>query len=275
MSTTDLDPVFASALRDALVARVEGTARRRRRWRWRIGFGILAGAGVLAGGAAVAVTLLSAPGATVNIPLSAPVTVTETGTATVDLGTPPQGTTGISWTLTCLSAGTFLFTGGASVSCSAGSLSSDVQPLRPGQTSMTVATHPTVSWSLQAEYVKTVAAPFGVNAKGETYGVPKDMNGTPDLQLAPLSAGIPGGYLTTKQIDCASGGDLSNPTQGVAWDTFRQHTNTVIPVYKSDGTTVIGSYVVGPTGPGVRTVPLSTVAKRFCTSTTTPPATGT
>lgn len=276
MSTTDLDPVFASALRDALVARVEGTARHRRRWRWRLGFGILAGTGVLAGGAAVAATLLSAPGATVNIPLSAPVTVTKTGTATVALGTPPKGTTGISWTLTCLSAGTVTFTGtgGASVSCSAGSHSSDVQPLRPGQTSMTVATRPTVSWRLQAEYVRTVPTPFGVNARGETYGVPKDLNGTPDLQLAPLSAGIPGGYLTTKQIDCASGRDVSNPTQGLAWDTFRQHTNTVIPVYKSDGTTVIGSYVVGPTGPGVRTVPLSTVAKRFCTSTRTPSTTG-
>lgn len=115
-----------------------------------------------------------------------------------------------------------------------------------------------------------VATPFGFNAKGETYGVPKDLNGTPDLQEAPLSAGIPGGYLTTKQINCASGGDVSNPTQAIAWDKFSQHTNTVIPVYKSDGTTVIGSYVVGPTGPGVRTVPLSTIAKKFCTSTRTP-----
>lgn len=135
MTTTDLDPVFASALRDALVAHVEGTARRRRRWRWRLGFGILAGTGVLAGGAAVAATLLSAPGATVNIPLSAPVTVTKTGTASVALGAPPKGTTGISWTLTCLSSGTFTFTGtgGASVTCSEGSHSSYVQPLHPGQ----------------------------------------------------------------------------------------------------------------------------------------------
>lgn len=272
MSTTELDPIFASALRDALVAHVEATARHRRRWRWGLGLGLLAGTGVLAGGVAVAATLLSAPGGTLNIPLGAPVTVTRTGTATVALGSPPKGTTGISWALTCLSAGSFTFTGpgGASVTCRAGSHSSDVQPLRPGRTSITVATGPSVSWRLRAEYVKTVATPFGVNAKGETYGVPEDLNGTPDLQEAPLSAGIPGGYLTTKQLTCASGGDVSNPTQAVAWDTFRQHTNTVIPVYKSDGTTVIGHYVVGPTGPGVRTVPLTTVAKRFCTSTSTP-----
>jgi len=275
MSTTDLDPVFASALRDALVAQVEGTVRHRRRWRWGLGLGLLAGTGVLAGGVAVAATLLSAPGGTVNVSLGAPVTLTRTGTATVALGSPPKGTTGISWALTCLSAGSFTFTGpgGASVTCSAGSHSSDVQPLHPGQTSITVTTGPSITWKLRAGYVKTAATAFGVNAKGETYGVPEDLNGTPDLQEAPLSAGIPGGYLTTKQITCASGGDVSNPTQAIAWDKFSQHTNTVIPVYKSDGTTVIGSYVVGATGPGVRTIPLSTVAKRFCTSTRTPSTT--
>ena len=270
MTKTELDPVFAAALRDALVAEVEGTARHPRRWRWKLGFGILAGTGVLAGGVAAAASLLSAPGATVNNALSAPVTVTRTGTATVALGSPPKGTTGISWTLTCLSAGTFLFTSGASVSCNSGSHSSYVQRLDPGQTSVTVATRPTDSWRLRAEYVKTVATPFGVNAKGETYGVSKDLSGTPDLQEAPLSAGVPGGYLTTKQLNCASGGDVSNPTQALAWDKFSRHTSTVIPVYKSDGTTVIGSYVVGATGPGARTVPLSTIAKEFCTSTRTP-----
>ena len=275
MTTTELDPVFASALRGALVAHVEGTARQRRRWRWGLGLGLLAGTGVLAGGVAVAATLLSAPGGTVTVSLAVPVTVTRTGAATVALGSPPKGTTAISWTLTCLSAGSFTFTGpgGAIVTCSAGSHSSDVQPMRPGQTSITVATGPTVSWELRAEYVKTVATPFGVNAKGETYGVSNSPHGTPDLQVAPLSAGVPGGYLTTKQFDCASGGDVSNPTQAIAWDTFNQHTNTVIPVYESDGTTVIGHYVVGPSGPGVRTVPLSTIAKRFCTSTRTPSTT--
>ena len=273
MTTTELDPVFASALRGALVAHVEGTARQRRRWRWGLGLGLLAGTGVLAGGVAVAATLLSAPGGTVTVSLAVPVTVTRTGAATVALGSPPKGTTAISWTLTCLSAGSFTFPGGAIVTCSAGSHSSDVQPMRPGQTSITVATGPTVSWELRAEYVKTVATPFGVNAKGETYGVSNSPHGTPDLQVAPLSAGVPGGYLTTKQFDCASGGDVSNPTQAIAWDTFNQHTNTVIPVYESDGTTVIGHYVVGPSGPGVRTVPLSTIAKRFCTSTRTPSTT--
>ena len=269
MTTTELDPVFSSALRDALVAHVESTARRRRRWRWKVGLGVLTGTGVLAGGVAVAATLLSAPGATVNIALSTPVSVTRAGTATVDLGTPPPGTTGISWTLTCVSAGTFTFTGtgGATVSCSAGTTSSDVQALRPGQTSITVETSPTASWKLDAGYVKTVATPFGVNAKGETYGVPKDLNGTPDLQEAPLSAGVPGGYLTTKQLECASGGDVSNPTQAIAWDKFRQQHNTVIPVYTSNGTTVIGAYVVGPTGSGTQTVPLSTIVKKFCTTT--------
>ncbi len=153
------------------------------------------------------------------------------------------------------------------MSCSAGESSSDDSPLRPGQTLLTVTTSPAASWQLRAEYVKTVATPFGVNANGETYGVPMDQNGTPDLQEAPLSAGIPGGYLTTKQLDCASGGDVRNPTQALAWDKFFQHTNTVIPVLESNGTTVIGWYVVGSAGPGTQSVPFSTVEKQFCTST--------
>ncbi|MDA8355730.1 MAG: hypothetical protein M0Z95_05435 [Actinomycetota bacterium] len=188
MSTTELDPVFASALRDALVAHVEGTSGRRRRWRWRLGIGVFAGGAVLAGGAAVASSLLTEPGGTVNTPLGNVATVTRTGTATVELGSAPQGTTGISWTFVCLSAGTFTFTGGSRVSCGAaeaGSKSSYVQPLHPGQTSITITTSPTASWSLKAVYVNSVVTPWATNANGETYGA-INTKGTPDLVLVEL-----------------------------------------------------------------------------------------
>ncbi|MGH8989265.1 MAG: hypothetical protein ACRDXC_11865 [Acidimicrobiales bacterium] len=189
MTTTEMDPVFASALRDALIAHVEGTARRQRRWRWKLGISVLAGSSVLAGGAAVAATLLTGPGGTITTPLSTVLTVTRTGTAAVDLGSPPEGTTGISETFTCLSAGTFTFTGGAIVSCGtaeAGSKSSYVQPLHPGQTSITITTSPTASWRLQANYVNQVTTPWATNASGETYGA-RNTNGTPDLVLVELN----------------------------------------------------------------------------------------
>ncbi|MDA8285457.1 MAG: PASTA domain-containing protein [Actinomycetota bacterium] len=275
MTLSEMDPVFASALRGALVAHVEGTARRRRRWHWKLGAGVLAGSSVLAGGVAVAATLLSQPGGTVTTPLGTAVTVTRTGTATVDLGSPPRGANGVSITLTCLSAGTYVFPGGASSTCTKGSQTGLVEPLGAGETSVTITSKPTNSWKLRAVFVQQVTTQWAVNAKGETYGVP-NQNGTPDLQAVPLSAGIPGGYVESKALNCADGGDVSNPAQAVAWDTFSKKTKTLLPVYTRNGSTILGSYVVGGSGPGVRVVPLSTVAEKFCQTTRTrvAPSTG-
>lgn len=271
MTTTGMDPVFASALRDALIAHVEDTSRRRHRWRWRLGLGVLAGAGVLAGGVAVAATLLSAPpGGTVNIRLSHLVTVTRTGTATVALGPSPRGATGIWLTLTCLNAGTFaLGSGGAGGTCSAGSKTSYVVPLATGETSITIAMTATASWRLEARYVKRVATPWGVNARGQTYGV-RNKNGTPDLQAVEMEGNKGIGYVKSSDLACASGTDyVHDPTEAIAWMNAAQGREVAIPAYTSNGTTVIGSFVVGSGGPGIRIVPLSTIAKKFCQSTTT------
>lgn len=271
MTATEMDPTFASALREALVAHVEGAARRRRRWRWRLGLGAVAGMGVLAGGAAVAATLLTAPpGATKNIPLSRLVTVTRIGTATVDLGSPPQGATGIWLTLTCLSAGTFaLGSGGAGGTCSAGSTTSDVLGLASGQTSITISMPSGDSWRLEARYVRTVATPWGVNAHGQTYGV-RDKNGTPDLQAVEMAGNTGVGYVKSSDLACASGTDyVHDPAEAIAWSKASQGRDVAIPAYTSNGTTVIGTFVLGSEGPGIGTVSLSTVAKKFCQTTTT------
>lgn len=270
MSTTELDLVFASALRDALVAHVEGTSRRRRRWRWRLGIGVFAGGAALAGGAAVAASLLTGPGGTVNTPLGSVVTVSRTGTATVDLGSAPNGATGISWTFTCLSAGTFVFTHGAGVNCggkTVGSKSSYVQPLQPGQTSITITTSPTASWSLKAVYVNSVVTPWATNANGETYGA-INTKGTPDLVLVEVEGNKGRGYVKSSDLACASGTDyVHDPSEAVTWTKASQGRSVAIPAYTSNGTTVIGTFVVGSEGPGIRIVPLSTVAKRFCQTT--------
>jgi hypothetical protein len=272
MTTTEMDPVFASALRDALVAHVEGTARRRRRWRWRLGIGLLGGSGVLVGGVALAASLLQ-PGATMTTPLGRIVTVTRTGTATVDLGSPPNGATGVSLILDCLSAGTFTFPDGSSASCSAAdalnrSQTSEVEPLQPGETSITITTSPTASWTLQAVYVNQVTTPWATNAEGETFGVP-NQNGTPDLEAVLIDGGMEEGYVKVSDLSCASGADyVHNPAEALAWDKIHTDTSVAIPAYKSDGTTVIGSFVVGSTGPGVHIVPLSSFVKEFCKTTT-------
>lgn len=277
MTTTEMDPVFASAVRDALIARVEGASRGRRRWRWRLGLGVLAGVGVLGGGVAVAASLLSAPpGGTVNIPLRHLISVTRTGTATVILGPSPRGATGIWVTLTCLNAGTFaLGSGGAGGTCSAGSKTSYVLPLATGETSITIAMTPTVSWQLEARYVKTVASPWGVNAHGQTYGV-RNKDGTPDLQAVEMEGNKGVGYVKSSDLACASGTDyVHDPTEAIAWTKAAQGRDVAIPAYTSNGSTVIGSFIVGSGGPGIRIVPLPTIANKFCqTATTTsgPPA---
>ena len=106
MSSVRMNPVFARALR----ARLVRTAREPRRFgftRWQLGLGVLAGSTVLAGGVAVASTLLSQapPGAPQDTLLANVVTASRTGTSTVVLGPAPKGTTSISLTLTCRSPG--------------------------------------------------------------------------------------------------------------------------------------------------------------------------
>src|SRR5581483_9582326 len=103
MTTGQMDPVFASALRDALVAQVTAAPRRLFVWRWRVGLGVLAGTTVVAGGAALAASLLSQPGAPVDTQLGTLVTAARTGTATINLGPVPTGANDLSLTLTCMS----------------------------------------------------------------------------------------------------------------------------------------------------------------------------
>jgi hypothetical protein len=271
MTTTEMDPLFASALRDALIAHVEGATRRRRRWRWSLGIGVLSGSAVLAGGVALAASLLQ-PGATVTTSLGQIITVTRTGTATVDLGSPPRGATGVSLTLDCLSAGTFTFPDGSSASCSATdglhrSQTSEIELLHPGETSITIETNPTGSWTLRAVYVNQVTLPWTTNANGESYGVP-NQNGTPDLEAVLIDGGTAEGYVKVSDLNCASGADyVHNPAEALSWDQITTDTSVAIPAYKSDGTTVIGLFVVGSTGRGVHIVPLSSFAKEFCKTT--------
>ncbi|UUZ61776.1 SigE family RNA polymerase sigma factor [Nocardioides sp. B-3] len=73
------------------------------------------------------------PGADPDTPLSEPVITRGTGTTSIDPGSRPEGATGVSTDLRCLSAGTFRWPSGASLTCTArrrpGNGSADV----PGQ----------------------------------------------------------------------------------------------------------------------------------------------
>jgi hypothetical protein len=269
MSTLEMDPVFTAALREALVATVKDTPRVRRRWRWRVGTGTFLGFTLVAGGVALATGVFSPPGAPVDSPLGNVITATRTGTATIDIGTPPATATDVSLSLTCLTVGSFYFPNGSSMSCNSADLThvppsdgpaSEIVPLTAGVDTVTIKTSPNATWTLQAMYVNQVTTAWGVNASGETYGV-MNQNGIPDLVAVIINQGSAHGYVKESELNCAAGGGVASPAEALAWDKVSQNRNVAIPVYESDGVTVVGTFILGDaTGPNAQTVTLSSLS---------------
>lgn len=280
MNTVGMDPVFTAALREILVATVNNAPRVRRRWRWRLGAGMFVGSTLVAGGAALASGVFSPPGGPIDTPLGNVITVTRAGSATIDLGPPPAKATNVSLTLTCLTVGTFKLSNGSAMSCDAADLrlpppldqtASEVVPLMPGTDNITVTTSADASWTLRAMYVNQVTTPWGTNAAGETYGV-QNQNGTPDLIAVLVDQGQTQAYVKASQLDCAERGDVESPAQALIWNKESKNRNISIPAYKSDGTTVIGTFIIGDaTAPDARTVPFSSLGL-VCTATANGPA---
>jgi hypothetical protein len=280
-----MDPVFASALRDRLVAIVEEKPHvRRRRRHWRLGIGMLASSTALAGGVAFAAGLLTQPGAPRDTPLGSIVTVTRTGTATVGLGPAPAKATNVSLTLTCLTVGTFGYPDGSSMTCSPADLakpppiaqtSIEVMPLRPGEHSVTITADPNASWTLQAVYINRVTTSWATNANGQTYGVP-NYSGLPDLAAVSFDGGMQQGYVKASDLDCASGqSEIHSPAEALAWSAASKNRNVSIPVYKSDGVTVIGTFTAGgASGPDAHTVPVASLYKTCSAGQTGDSSTG-
>jgi hypothetical protein len=266
MSTMEMDSVFTAALREVLVTTVRDSPRVRRRWRWRAGTGLFLGLTVAAGGVALASGMFSLPGAPVNSPLSSVITASRTGTATIDLGVPPATTTDVSLSLTCLTVGSFYFPNGSSMSCDAADINhtipidrqaSEVVPLIKGVDSVTIRTSANASWMLQATYVNQITTSWSVNASGETYGV-ANQTGTPDLIAVVIDNGNTHGYVKESDLNCAGGGDVKSPAEALTWDKASQNRNISIPVYESDGVTVVGSFDIG--NANAQTVPLSSLS---------------
>lgn len=280
MSTLEMDPVFSAALREVLIVTVKDAPRVRRRWRWRFGAGVFFGSTLVAGGAAVASGVFS-PGSPVDTPLGNVLTVTRTGSATIDLGSPPANATNLSLTVTCLTVGTFNLSNGSGMSCDSADLrhpppldqeASEVIPLIPGN-KVTITTSPDATWTLRATYVNQVTTPWGTNAAGQTYGE-ENQNGTPDLIAVAVDQGTTQGYVKASQLNCAERGDVKSPAQALIWDKESENRNISIPVYKSDGATVIGNFLIGgATGADARTVPFSSLGLH-CSTTGDGPAIG-
>ena len=285
------DAAFRAALRSTLqhtVAATAGEHRRNRRrnhhqdhrqdhrqGRWSrrrtltLSAVVLAGLG--GGSAALASGLLPTPGADRVVLRTPATTVIHTGTATVDLGARPADTTSVELTLTCLSAGTFTFADGASMSCNPTDVPPDISPadetsaadatspgqpsgvgsagytlpLREGQTSTTITATAGAKWSLTSAYSTRTPTDWATNAAGESYGITKpDGSGDPDLiAVAATTSTGEQGYVYARDLEAGQPTPTS-PEEAATWSQEHPPTPHDIPVYAADGSTVIGRFKV-------------------------------
>lgn len=229
------------ALRAALVETVS-SAPRRRRWRLLVAAGA---GGVLAlGGAAAAADAWLLPGADAVVAMGNAVTVTEAGDALVDLGPSPEGATHVDFTFTCLDPGTFHFPDGSWGTCDEGYLGKPTggsMPLDRAHNPFLFTMTAGARWTATVQYVSRERTAYGVNSNGDTYGVMGSDNSTPDLVAAIATNGLQG-YVDAKDLEQPM---PSSPAEALRWQEEHQGEATRIPVYLSDGETVIGEFVIG------------------------------
>ncbi|WP_131685164.1 peptidase M56 family protein [Pseudarthrobacter sp. YALA5] len=256
MNQLRVDDQFSKALRAELVTRVQkaSPARRRKRARLWLGAGALAGAGILGGVGATAAGLFVTPGGQQVTPLSSPFAGTYEGTATVELGEPPEGTTGIEIELTCLTPGILkIGERGASTSCTMADLASGphttwgISPWAPGQDTLTITTGAETRWKLTAKYVNQETTDWALNADGNSYGMQNE-NGAPDM-ISVVATNGTRGYVYRTELEEADGTaaikTFRSPEEALAWQEARGNEAIAIPVYDVTGKTVIGEFVIG------------------------------
>lgn len=187
------------------------------------------------------------PGEMTVIDLSDPVEVTLTGAHVVDLGPRPDGATAANVSVVCMSAGRIVYPDGASMVCEAPASSSQVADprssnyavvdLEPDQTSLRFQADDGVQWKLVATYVRTKTSDWGINAKGETFGVQRDGR-SPDLIAVYTTEGKQG-YAYTKDL---RGPVPTSPAEAAAQQQAIDGPSHSVPVYESDGETVVGDF---------------------------------
>ena len=196
------------------------------------------------------------PGGTRVTHLSEPITLTETGTATVELGTRPQGAIGVGLVIDCLSAGEFSYPDGAGMICDTGAEPSDLEDfpsmayvvdLDAGSNEVEIRATEGATWRLTAAYVSTEVTQWGVNANGQTFGV-ENANGSPDL-IAVVATNGQLGYAYVSDMNAAGGPAPTSPEDALVQQQERLGEAFTVNVYESDGETVIGEFVIGSSGP--------------------------
>lgn len=277
----------SEAIRAGLVA-VAAEPRARNGW-WRVG-GLLA-AGVLAGAGATTAAFAAGvgaptghvpaaappadgladappgviPGAPINSLLGEPETVLADHATSVDLSQRPAAATHVRVTIACLSAGRTGFgtdAGGnnPSIHCSEDDLAAgsgaawDDFPVGAQADVLYVSPSRDARVAVTVQFLTQVPTRFGVNANGQTYGVPSTPQGAPDL-VATAGTGANGedvlGYAFRSELDAFSPDHPAMPTSPAEAVRLQAERDAKypdgwdVPLYESDGTTRIGSTHVG------------------------------
>lgn len=109
----------------------------------------------------------------------------------------------------------------------------------------------TGEWIVTYQYLRKVETAWGVNRHGQTYGIEKDGAGSPDLVAVAGQTrdGTPvDGYAFATALQWPGGHEPTSPAdaQHQQDQAAKNYPNGIpIPVYKSDGTTRIGTFIVG------------------------------
>lgn len=174
---------------------------------------------------------------------------------TVPLRNVPRGATDVRVTVTCLTIGHIAWGtdpsgNNPSASCAPPDTSGTFYdfPLR----SRAEAIYLDVSgeWIVSYAYLHKVETAWGVNAHGQSFGVEKVGAGSPDL-LAVVGTDADGGTVEGYAFATAlqGGPQPTSPSDAATYSERmkQQYPNGIpVPVYRSDGITRIGTFIVGP-----------------------------
>lgn len=234
-----MDPVFAAGVENELAALGTGRSRLQRHQR-RVRAGAVAGGVLALAGALTGAAMLGGlPGQTTVDPFDATVSGSYTGTATIDLGPVPEGADRVILDVTCDEGGSMEVPTNPAAGTLRGAVTWNcTDPIREnktvkiedgllptgGDTTITITADAGTPWTVVARYGSSTTTPWGVNARGETYGVP-NANGVPDLVSAQATNGEIGYTRESEQFAFEGEGYL--------------------PVYESDGETQIGWFPIG------------------------------
>jgi hypothetical protein len=246
MNLERMDDTFGQGLRSVLVKQVNEASPVHTRWhRWWVGAGIFAGAGLIGGVGAATAGFFTEPGGDVVTQIGSPTSGTFTGSHTFHLGTAPEGATHFTVKLTCLNgAGTLSMDDGGFITCP-GDQNGTSQPqpiaLIDGQHSTKIrASDPGVTYTAQLTYMTRTETEWAVNENGDTYGAAND-RGEPDL-LSVIATNGELGYAYSQDLQ---GPEINNPQEAMEYMENMKGTTLMVPVYESDGETVIGEFQAG------------------------------